>query len=171
MHVDNTKDSLQSPYSLFDKITPNEHEQVIYFYDKSTGLRAIIAIHNTTLGPALGGARIWDYFHEADALVDVLRLSKGMTYKAALANLKLGGGKTVILGDVDKIKTIALLRKYGQYIDTLHGRYITAPDVNTGMHDMVVIAQKTPYVQSLPSAQGGSDDPAPFTAYGTYLGD
>ncbi|MHA7877708.1 MAG: Glu/Leu/Phe/Val family dehydrogenase [Bacteroidota bacterium] len=155
---------------MFEQLSINEHEQVIYCYDKPTGLKAIIAIHNTALGPALGGTRIWDYAHEEEALTDVLRLSRGMTYKAALANLKLGGGKAVIIGNASQIKTEALLRRYGQFVDALHGRYITAPDVNTTMHDMAVIAQETAYVQSLPSAQGGSDDPSPFTAYGTYLG-
>jgi leucine dehydrogenase len=157
-------------YSLFDQIVQDEHEQIIYCYDKATGLKAIIAIHSTALGPALGGTRIWDYAHDNDALTDVLRLSKGMTYKAALANLKLGGGKAVIMGDVSQVKTEALLRKYGQFVDSLHGRYITAPDVNTNMHDMACIAQETQYVQSLPSTQGGNDDPSPFTAYGIYLG-
>lgn len=156
--------------SLFRQMSSSEHEQVVYCYDKSTGLKAIIAIHSTALGPALGGTRIWDYVHEADALTDVLRLSGGMTYKAALANLKLGGGKAVIIGNVHQIKTEALLRRYGRFIDALHGRYITAPDVNTDMHDMVIISQETKHVQSLPSTVGGSDDPSPFTAYGTYLG-
>jgi len=165
-----TSQRLQSSHAIFDKIVQGEHEQVVYCYDKITGLKAIIAIHSTTLGPALGGTRIWNYVREEDALTDVLRLSKGMTYKAALANLKLGGGKAVIIGDVHQIKTEALLRKYGQFIATLHGRYITAPDVNTTMHDMAIIARETQHVQSLPSVQGGSDDPSPFTAYGTYLG-
>src|SRR3569832_761758 len=163
--------SVTKPYhSIFDQVAQHAHEQIVHCYDKSTGLKAIIAIHNTTLGPALGGTRIWDYAHDDEALTDVLRLSRGMTYKAALANLKLGGGKAVIMGNVRQVKTEGLLRKYGQFIDALHGRYITAPDVNTNMHDMAVIAQEPQYVQSLPSAQGGSGDPSPFTAYGTYLG-
>jgi leucine dehydrogenase len=160
----------QSPRSIFGKMSQDAHEQVVYCYDRATGLKAIIAIHNTTLGPALGGTRIWDYAHDDDALNDVLRLAKGMTYKAALANLKLGGGKAVIMGNVNHIKTETLLRRYGRFVDSLHGRYITAPDVNTNMDDMASIAQETQYVQSLPSVQGGSDDPSPFTAYGTYLG-
>ena len=127
--------------TLFEQLAKDTHEQVVYCYDKLTGLRAIIAIHSTTLGPALGGTRIWDYVHEHDALVDALRLSKGMTYKAALANLKLGGGKAVIIGDANSIKTEALLKKYGWFINGLHGRYIAAPDVNTTMHDMEVIAE------------------------------
>jgi leucine dehydrogenase len=170
MEVHNTPQSLRTPQSIFDQMVQRDHEQVVYCYDKVTGLKAIIAIHNTVLGPALGGTRIWDYARDEDALIDALRLSKGMTYKAALANLKLGGGKAVIIGDVHQIKTEALLRKYGQFVDTLRGRYITGPDVNTNMHDMASIAQETQYVQSLPGVQGGSDDPSPFTAYGTYLG-
>jgi leucine dehydrogenase len=170
MNTSHTPQIPQSLYSTFDKIAQDAHEQVVYCYDKSTGLKAIIAIHNTTLGPALGGTRIWDYAHDDDALTDVLRLSKGMTYKAALADLKLGGGKAVIMGNVNYIKTEALLRRYGRFVDSLHGWYITAPDVNTNMDDMASIAQETQYVQSLPSVQGGSDDPSPFTAYGTYLG-
>ena len=170
MDTDDTPKIIRPPDSVFDRIAQDAHEQVMYCYDKATGLKAITAIHDTTLGPALGGTRIWDYVHDGDALTDVLRLAKGMTYKAALANLKLGGGKAVIMGDVQRVKTEALLRKYGQCVDTLHGSFITAPDVNTTMHDMAVIAQETQHVQSLPSAQGGSDDPSPFTAYGTYLG-
>ena len=156
--------------AVFDKLAQDDHEQVVYCYDKATGLKAIIAMHSTALGPALGGVRIWDYAHDGEALTDVLRLSKGMTYKAALLRLKLGGGKAVIIGDVNQIKTAALLKKYGQFVDALHGQYITAPDVNTNMHDMVAIAQGTSHVQSLPSALGGNDDPSPFTAYGVYLG-
>lgn len=170
MDVNDAPKISQSPGSIFDKVSQDEHEQVVYCYDKATGLKAIIAIHNTALGPALGGTRIWDYAHDEDALIDVLRLAKGMTYKAALANLELGGGKAVIMGDVRQVKTEALLRRYGRFVDALHGRYITAPDVNTNMHDMATIAQETQYVQSLPSVQGGSDDPSPFTAYGTYMG-
>ena len=156
--------------SVFDQLAQNEHEQIIYGHDKATGLQAIIAIHNTALGPALGGTRFWDYASDGDALTDVLRLSKGMTYKAALAGLKVGGGKAVIMGDPKQAKTPDLLGKYGQLVDTLHGRYITAPDVNTTMYDMVDIARETTHVYALPSAQGGSDDPSPFTAYSTYLG-
>lgn len=170
VEVNNTPQSLGTFQSVFGSMVPGDHEQVIYCYDKVTGLKAIIAIHNTVLGPALGGTRIWSYAHDEDALIDALRLSKGMTYKAALANLQLGGGKAVIVGDVRQIKTEALLRRYGQFVDTLHGKYITGPDVNTDMHDMTVIARETQYVQSLPGVQGGSDDPSPFTAYGTYLG-
>lgn len=156
--------------SIFDQMAKNAHEQVVYCYDKATGLKAIIGIHDTTLGPALGGIRFWNYATEGAALTDVLRLSRGMTYKAALADLKLGGGKSVIIGNAAQLKTPALLKKYGQFVDTLQGRYIAAPDVNTDINDMVSIAEETQYVKALPSAQGGSDDPSVFTAYGTYLG-
>ena len=170
MHATHVSQSTPSSYSVFDKVAQDKHEQIVYCYDQATGLKAIIAIHSTVLGPALGGMRIWDYAHEDEALTDVLRLAKGMTYKAALANLKVGGGKAVIIGNVNQIKTEALLKKYGQFVDSLHGQYITAPDVNTNIHDMAAIAQGTQHVLSLPSALGGSDDPSPFTAYGTYLG-
>lgn len=158
------------PLSVFDQLAADGHEQVLYSYDAATGLRAIIAIHNTVLGPALGGTRFWHYADDAAALTDVLRLAKGMTYKSAVAGLNLGGGKAVIVGDAMRHKTPALLRKYGQFVDTLQGRYIAAPDVNTTMQDMVEIAKVTPHVCVLPSAQGGSDDSSPATAYGTYLG-
>lgn len=171
MHTPHVSPStLQASCSVFDKMAQDDHEQVVYCYDKATGLKAIIAVHNTALGPALGGTRIWNYAMEGAALTDVLRLSKGMTYKAALADLKLGGAKAVIIGDVAQVKTPALLKKYGQFVDTLQGRYITAPDVNTDIYDMVSIAKGTQYVTALPSTEGGSDDPSVFTAYGTYLG-
>ncbi len=170
MHAIDDIQREEKPSSVFGKLTQDEHEQVVYCYDKATGLKVIIAIHNTALGPALGGTRIWDYAHDEEALIDVLRLSKGMTYKAALAGLNLGGGKAVIMGDVNKVKTETLLRKYGKFVDSLHGKYITAPDVNTTMYDMEHIAQETRHVYALPSARGGSDDPSPVTAYGTYLG-
>ena len=158
------------PTTPLEQIIANKHEKVIYCYDEPTGLKAIVAIHNTVLGPALGGVRIWNYAQEEDALVDVLRLSRGMTYKAAIAGLDLGGGKAVLIGDASKIKTEAHLRKYGKFIEELNGSYITAPDVNTTMHDMVHIAKETQYVVGLPSLQEGRGDPSPLTAYGTYMG-
>ena len=153
-----------------EHIVANKHEKVIYYYDKSTDLKAIVAIHNTVLGPALGGMRIWNYRQEEEALMDALRLARGMTYKAAVAGLDLGGGKAVIIGDVSKVKTEAFLRKYGRFIEELNGSYITAPDVNTTMHDMVHIAKETQYVVGLPLLQGGSGDPSLVTAYGVYMG-
>ncbi|MHB9148077.1 MAG: Glu/Leu/Phe/Val family dehydrogenase [Candidatus Amoebophilus sp.] len=153
-----------------ESIITNKHEKVIYHYDEATGLKAIVAIHNTILGPGLGGARIWDYAHEEHALVDALRLSKGMTYKSAVAGLDLGGAKAVIIGDVNKLKNEAYLRKYGQFVESLHGSYITAPDVNTTMYDMVHIAKETKYIVGLPAVYQGSGDPSILTAYGTYMG-
>ena len=148
----------------------NQHEKVVYYYDELTGLKAIVAIHNTVLGPALGGTRIWQYEQEEHALVDVLRLSKGMTYKSAIAGLDLGGGKAVIIGDASTIKTEAYLRRYGQFIEELNGSYITGPDVNVTMHDLVHVAKETQYVIGLPAVQGGSGDPSLLTAYSTYMG-
>jgi leucine dehydrogenase len=148
----------------------SDHEQVVFCYDKSTGLRAIIAIHNTTLGPALGGSRMWKYKSESEALNDVLRLSRGMTYKAAISGLKLGGGKAVIIGDSKKDKSEALFRKYGEFINSLAGRYITAEDVGTSTADMVYVRETTKYVTGLPESMGGGGDPSPVTAYGVYMG-
>ncbi len=147
-----------------------DHEQVVFCQNKDIGLRAIIAIHNTALGPALGGTRMWDYKNDEDALVDVLRLSKGMTYKAAAAGLNLGGGKAVILGDSKTKKTETLFRAFGQFVNSLNGRYITAEDVGTSEKDMEYIAMETPWVTGAASSLGGSGDPSPFTAQGTLIG-
>jgi leucine dehydrogenase len=147
-----------------------EHEQVVYCHDKDCGLKAIIAIHNTTLGPALGGTRMWPYKSEEDALVDVLRLSKGMTYKASAAGLNLGGGKAVIIGDPKKDKTEAMFRTFGAYVNSLNGKYITAEDVGTTVHDMAYVFMETPYVTGIPVSFGGSGDPSPFTAHGVLMG-
>ncbi len=146
------------------------HEEVIYCHNKDIGLKAIIAIHNTTLGPALGGLRMWPYANEQDALVDVLRLSKGMTYKAATAGLNLGGGKAVILGDPKKHKSEALFRGFGAFINSLGGKYITAEDVGTTVRDMEYIFMETPFVTGIPSNFGGSGDPSPYTARGVMMG-
>lgn len=146
-----------------------EHERVVYFYDKLTGLKAIVAIHDTTLGPAVGGTRVWAYRREEDALRDVLRLSRGMTYKSSLAGLNFGGGKAVIIGDTRKIKTEALLRMYGRYLNSLGGSYWTAEDMNMSTEDMRYINMETKYVLGLPEDLGGSGDPSPATAYGVYV--
>ena len=161
---------MPSTHSTFDQMVKNDHEQIIYCYDQPTGLKVIIAIHNTVLGPALGGMRIWHYAHEEAARIDALRLSQGMTYKAAISGLDLGGGKAVVIGEVHKLKTEATLRKYGRWIDALNGRYITAPDVNTTIDDMEYIAKETKHVVGLPTTRAGSGDPSLLTAYGTYLG-
>lgn len=143
-----------------------DHEEVVYCYDKDAGLKAIIAIHNTALGPALGGTRMWPYENEEDALVDVLRLSKGMTYKAAAAGLNLGGGKAVIIGDPKKDKSEAMFRAFGQFIQSLNGRYITAEDVGTSVRDMGYVFAETSWVTGISPALGGSGDPSPLTARG-----
>lgn len=156
-----------SPFKL---ITEMAHEQVVFCNDPATGLKAIIAIHDTTLGPALGGCRMFDYQSEEDALEDVLRLSKGMTYKAAVTGLPLGGGKAVIIGDPKKLKSDALFRSFGRYVQTLGGRYITAEDVNIRVRDMEVVATETNYVTGIKSIPGGSGDPSPITALGVFSG-
>lgn len=155
---------------LFEVMAKFDHEQVVYCYDKPTGLKAIIAVHNTVLGPALGGTRMWNYITEEEALTDALRLSRGMTLKAAISNMDLGGGKAVIIGDASTIKTEALMRKFGQFVDTLGGRYVTAEDVNMSETDMENIAKETKYVTGLSEEAGGSGDPSPYTAYGAYQG-
>jgi leucine dehydrogenase len=147
-----------------------EHEEVVFCYDKNVGLKAIIAIHNTSLGPALGGTRMWNYKTEEEALTDVLRLSKGMTYKAAAAGLNLGGGKAVIMGDPATQKTEGLFRAFGQYVNSLNGKYITAEDVGTGVQDMEHIYMETQWVTGIPKDFGGSGDPSPYTAHGVLMG-
>jgi leucine dehydrogenase len=156
--------------NLFETIQETEHEQIVFCNNKDAGLRAIIAIHNTTLGPALGGTRMWPYASEDEALRDVLRLSRGMTYKAAVAGLNLGGGKAVIMGDPRTDKSEALFRAFGRFIDTLHGRYITAEDVGIDVNDMEFVFQETDNVVGVHHSHGGSGDPSPYTAYGTIQG-
>lgn len=152
---------------LFYFFAKDPYEQVVWVYDPETNLKAIIAVHDTTLGPALGGTRMWAYVSEEEALKDVLRLSKGMTYKASAAGLDLGGGKAVIIGNAGKDKTEKLLKAYGRSVQKLGGNYITAPDVGTNQQDMDVIASMTGYVVG---TTGGSGDPSPFTAHGTRQG-
>lgn len=166
--INNLQDT--NTYSLFDQLQSNEHEQVVVCYDPETGLKAIIAIHDTTLGPALGGTRMWQYATDQEALQDVLRLSKGMTYKASVAGLNLGGGKAVIIGDPRKSYSEAFFRTYGRYIQGLAGRYITAEDVSIGLNEIEKIRLETQYVVGVPEAVGGSGDPSPVTAYGTFMG-
>ncbi|HYV02462.1 MAG TPA: Glu/Leu/Phe/Val dehydrogenase [Actinomycetota bacterium] len=154
---------------VFDELGA-EFEEVVYFHDPPTGLRAIVAIHSTTLGPSLGGTRFYPFGSEEDALRDVLRLARGMTYKAAAAGLDLGGGKAVIVGDPKRIKSEELLRAYGRFIETLGGRYITAEDIGTDRDDMDTIRRETRYVTGVSPELGGSGDPSPVTAYGCFLG-
>lgn len=155
---------------VFEPMSLQGHEQVVFCYDENTGLKAIIAIHNTVLGPSLGGTRMWNYKSEADALNDVLRLSKGMTYKAAISGLNLGGGKAVIIGNSKKDKSEALFRKFGRFVNNLNGKYITAEDVGTSTKDMQYVKMETNYVSGLPESMGGGGDPSPVTAFGTYMG-
>ena len=155
---------------LFGTLSQLGHEQVVFCNDTATGLKAIIAIHNTTLGPALGGTRMWNYSNEQEALTDVLRLSRGMTFKAAISGVNLGGGKAVIIGDAKTMKTEAFLRRFGKFVNSLQGKYITAEDVNMKTSDMEYINMETKYVTGLPESMGGGGDPSPVTAYGVYLG-
>jgi leucine dehydrogenase len=148
----------------------SEYEEVVFFHDPPTGLRAIVAIHSTTLGPALGGTRFYPFESEDEALRDVLRLARGMTFKAAAAGLDLGGGKAVIIGDPKRIKSEELLRAYGRFVETLGGRYITAEDIGTSRADMDMIHRETRYVTGISPELGGSGDPSPVTAYGVLLG-
>ena len=149
----------------FDYMAKYGYEQLIYFYDKETGLKGVTCIHDTTLGPALGGTRLWNYATEDEAVEDVLRLASGMTYKNAVAGLNIGGGKTVLIGDADKVKSEAYWRAFGRYVQSLNGRYITAEDVNTSPYDMEYVAMETNYIVGLPKTSG---DPSPFTALGVY---
>jgi leucine dehydrogenase len=160
----------KSSFPNFETIDTYGHEQVIYCSNKDLGLKAIIGIHSTSLGPALGGTRMWNYASDEEALIDVLRLSRGMTYKAAVAGLNLGGGKAVIIGDSRTQKTEGLFRAFGRFVEGLSGRYITAEDVGTSIKDMEYIMMETRHVTGVPIEVGGSGDPSPVTAYGTYVG-
>ena len=155
---------------VFESMDSRGHEEVVFCQDKDTGLKAIIAVHNTTIGPALGGCRMWMYDTEDDALKDVLRLSRGMSYKAATAGLNLGGGKAVIIGDSKKDKNEILFRSFGRFVQGLAGRYITAEDVGTSVKDMEWVRMETQYVTGISRALGGSGDPSPVTALGTCSG-
>ncbi|MDB5011184.1 MAG: Leucine dehydrogenase [Mucilaginibacter sp.] len=156
--------------SIFNQLELLGHKKVVFCSDPDTGLKAIIAIHDTTLGPALGGTRMWTYKTEQDALDDVLRLSKSMTYKAAISGLNLGGGNAVIIGDSRKDKTEALMRKFGRFIKNLNGEFITAEDVGTNPKDMEYIRMETQYVTGVPETIGGSGDPSPVSALGVFMG-
>ncbi|MEY2152820.1 MULTISPECIES: Glu/Leu/Phe/Val dehydrogenase dimerization domain-containing protein [Rhodanobacter] len=155
---------------IFETIAQTDHEQVVFCQNRDAGLKAIIAVHNTVLGPALGGLRMWPYKTEQDAVNDVLRLSRGMTYKNAVAGLNLGGGKAVIIGDPSKDKSEALFRAFGRFVNSLNGRYITAEDVGIDVNDMEYVFRETEYVTGVHQVHGGSGDPSPFTAYGSLQG-
>src|SRR5580658_11175505 len=155
---------------VFGMMEPMEHEQVMFFNDKDTGLKGIIAIHNTVLGPSLGGCRIWNYENETDALWDVLRLSRGMTFKSSISGINLGGGKSVIIGDNKIKRSEAFWRRFGKFVDSLGGKYITAEDVGTSTDVMSIVMKETRHVTGKPLSAGGTGDPSPFTAYGVFLG-
>ena len=170
VQVQSIKNSSISENPVIAQMALNNHEQVLFCNDNDTGLRAIIAIHNTVLGPSLGGTRMWAYTSEVEALKDVLRLSRGMTYKSSLAGLNLGGGKAVIIGDSKTQKNEALMRRFGKFVNSLAGKYITAEDVGVSTKDMEYIKMETNFVTGLPESMGGCGDPSPVTAYGVYLG-
>ena len=155
---------------VFGQMSFDNHEQIVFCNDKYTGLKAIIGIHNTVLGPALGGTRMWNYANEWEALNDVLRLSRGMTFKSAISGLNLGGGKAVIIGDSKIDKTPEMIKKFGEYVNSLSGRYITAEDVGTTTEDMDNIKSVTNFVTGISESKGGSGNPSPVTAYGVYMG-
>ncbi|WPC06533.1 Glu/Leu/Phe/Val dehydrogenase dimerization domain-containing protein [Pseudomonas benzenivorans] len=162
--------------SVFSHVDFDHHEQVVYGHDQASGLKAIIAIHDTTLGPALGGCRMWSYASDDEALRDVLRLSRGMSYKSALAKLPLGGGKAVIIGNPHQDKSEALFQAMGDFVDSLGGRYITAADSGTGVAEMQIMAERTRHVAGAGQREalvgGGlrNGDPSPSTAYGVFIG-
>jgi leucine dehydrogenase len=158
-------DLAQNP--VIAEMSRYNHEQLLFCNDNQTGLKAIIAVHNTVLGPALGGTRMWTYANELEALNDVLRLSRGMTYKNAISGLNLGGGKAVIIGDSRTMKSEALMRRFGKFVNSLGGKYITAEDVGINTSDMGYVKMETDHVVGLP---GRSGDPSPVTAHGVYVG-
>src|SRR5690606_3896339 len=154
--------------SVFEHREFHGHEQVVFCHDAASGLKAIIALHNTVRGPALGGCRMWPYAGEAEALTDVLRLSRGMTYKSALAGLSYGGGKSVIIGDPQRDKSEALFRAMGRAVESLGGRYTVAGAVGISMPDVEIMARETRHIAG--TRAGGAGDPSPATAYGVYMG-
>ena len=161
--------------SVFQHIEFDNHEHLAFCYDKETGLKAIIAIHNTNLGASLGGCRMWPYASDDDALNDVLRLSKGMTYKAAMAGLNQGGGKAVIIGDPRKIKTVGLMRAMGRFVESLNGKYISAEDSGMSVADLKVMAEQSTHIAGIDAkyhvfGEQADGNPAPSTAYGVFVG-
>jgi len=165
--VKNLKDINLDQNPVIAQMSKYNHEQLLFCNDNETGLKAIIAIHNTVLGPSLGGTRMWNYTSELEALDDVLRLSRGMTYKNSISGLNLGGGKAVIIGDSRSMKSEALFRRFGKFVNSLSGKYITAEDVGISPEDMSQVSLETEHVVGLP---GKSGDPSPITAHGTYMG-
>lgn len=165
--VKNIEDVSLTENPVIAQMSKYNHEQLLFCNDNETGLKAIIAVHNTVLGPALGGTRMWMYNNEMEALNDVLRLSRGMTYKNSISGLNLGGGKAVIIGDSRSMKSEALFRRFGKFVNSLAGKYITAEDVGISPLDMTWVSMETDHVVGLP---GKSGDPSPVTAHGTYMG-
>jgi leucine dehydrogenase len=165
--VKNIEDVNLNENPVIAQMSKYNHEQLLFCNDNESGLKAIIAVHNTTLGPALGGTRMWAYNNEMEALNDVLRLSRGMTYKNSISGLNLGGGKAVIIGDARTMKSEALMRRFGKFVNSLAGKYITAEDVGISTSDMVYVNMETNHVVGLP---GKSGDPSPVTAHGVYVG-
>ncbi len=165
-----TLKEIQNSNPVFGQFSFDNHEQIVFCHDKDTGLKAIIGIHNSVMGPALGGTRMWNYANEWEALNDVLRLSRGMTYKSAITGLNLGGGKAVIIGDAKTQKTPEMMRKFGEFIHSLSGRYITAEDVGMETSDMDIVRDVTPFVAGISESRGGSGNPSPITAYGVFMG-
>ncbi len=155
---------------VFGQLSFDGHEQIVFCNDKDTGLKAIIGIHNTVLGPALGGTRMWQYNNEWEALNDVLRLSRGMSFKSAITGLNLGGGKAVIIGDAKTQKTPELMKRFGEFVHSLSGKYITAEDVGMETSDMDLVREVTPYVTGISEEKGGAGNPSPITAYGVFMG-
>lgn len=165
--VKDIKETALAENPVIERMSKYNHEQLLFCNDNATGLKAIIAVHNTTLGPALGGTRMWAYNNELEALTDVLRLSRGMTYKNSISGLNLGGGKAVIIGNARTDKSEALMRRFGKFVNSLAGKYITAEDVGISTADMSWVNMETNHVVGLP---GKSGDPSPVTAYGVYMG-
>lgn len=165
-----TPNELKKIDPVFGQMSFDDHEQIVFCNDKDTGLKAIIGIHNTVLGPALGGTRMWQYNSEWDALNDVLRLSRGMTFKSAVTGLNLGGGKAVIIGDAKTQKTPELMLRFGEFVHSLGGRYITAEDVGMATSDMDLVRTVTPFVTGISEEKGGAGNPSPITAYGVFMG-
>ena len=170
IQVTEKREEMTASPGIIEMMSVFDHEQVLFCQDAATGLKAIIAVHDTTLGPSLGGTRMWNYSTEQEALTDVLRLSRGMTYKSSLAGLNLGGGKAVIIGNSRTQKNEALFRRFGRFVDSLNGKYITAEDVGISTRDIEWVSLETEHVAGKPSYIGGSGDPSPVTAYGVYVG-
>ena len=165
-----TPTELKKIAPVFGQSSFDDHEQIVFCNDKDTGLKAIIGIHSTVMGPSLGGTRMWEYKSEWDALNDVLRLSRGMTYKAAITGLNLGGGKAVIIGDSKTQKSPELMLRFGEFVHSLGGKYLTAEDVGMETSDMDLVRTVTPYVTGISEEKGGAGNPSPITAYGVFMG-